>query len=186
MSHVATPADSAGGSNAATADDGHGANPIAANPVAAAALAGPGGAPAQPTPGAAPHHHAHPPPFASNPPGPAHALLHDADGQVWITPPTRRRPRARPNPTPRHPAARALDAKLRLHRPPMGGASHGIDIHRRPRAQRGRGRRQGGLRGRLQHRGGERGDARTRGQHPGAARQVRGRIAEPIRRRRGG
>ena len=86
MSHVATPADSAGGSNAATADDGHGANPIAANPVAAAALAGPGGAPAQPTPGAAPHHHAHPPPFASNPPGPAHALLHDADGQVWITP----------------------------------------------------------------------------------------------------
>ena len=76
MSHVATPADSAGGSNAATADDGHGANPIAANPVAAAALAGPGGA-------AAPHH-AHPPPFASNPP-PAHALLHDADGQVWMT-----------------------------------------------------------------------------------------------------
>ena len=143
MSHVATPADSAGGSNAATADDGHGANPIAANPVAAAALAGPGGAPAQPTPGAAPHHHAHPPPFASNPPPRARAPARRRRSGLDHADQRGVDPGRGPTPPPRHPAARAIDAKLRLHRPPMGGTSHRIDIHRRPRgAQR---RRRGGV-----------------------------------------
>ena len=88
MSPVATPADSAGGSNAATADDGHAtaaaANPTAANPAGPAGpQAGAQGAapahPAGPSPPAPASNPAFPPPFASNP---AHA-----DGQGgWMNP----------------------------------------------------------------------------------------------------
>lgn len=88
MSPVATPADSAGGSNAATADDGHAtaaaANPTAANPAGPAGpQAGAQGAapahPAGPSPPAPASNPAFPPPFTSNP---AHA-----DGQGgWMNP----------------------------------------------------------------------------------------------------
>ena len=117
---------------------------------------------------------------------PAHALLHDADGQVWMTA-TRRRPRARPNPPLATPQP-AHSMQTRLLPPADGRATTGsappsaaadtaqvkeASARRTPRA--------------VKHCGGERGDdRRTGGQHPGAASIGRGRVPEPIRRWRGG
>ena len=143
-----TPSDSAGGSNAATAEE--------ALPPQPRARRAPRRARAQP-PRATPHRQRPPPDAAAS----------------WIPGPGPRAPRAQPRRRRRWRAsARALHAELRLHRAPMG-PRHGLHQHRRRRPGRARFRQR--QRRRLVRRGVHR--RRPRRQHPGATPSRRARRA---------